>query len=674
MNSPPGRDAPIPELFAANGDPIEVGDLLGQGGEGRVYTLRADAKIAVKVYNRAPNPDKQAKLQAMAALATPAITGIAAWPLATVHDAGGALVGFTMPVVAEHLELHRLYSPAHRKSSFPRANWRFLVQTARNLAAAIDSVHAGGHVIGDLNQKGVLVHPRTALVKLIDCDSFQITAAGRNFPCEVGVPEFTAPELQDKPFAGVVRRADQDDFALALLVFHLLFLGRHPFAGRWLGPGDMPLPQAIREYRFAYSPKAAAAKMAPPPHTLAMSVLPSRLSGLFERAFSAPGAGAAYVPGQTAAYAAGRGRPLAREWMAALDDLQRGLQTCAINAAHIYPAQAGKCPWCEWELATGGVAFIDLAVAAAVADGRFDIGAAWNHILTVSPPGLLAPPRPHTGPIYGVPVAADVLQAWWMYRMSIIGWSAATVVSAIIACTWWWAVGLGTLVIGAGVTALIVAFGKPADAGERQLRLDTLRDAKAKLEALDQAWQDEASGNRFAALLADAVNHREEYISLPGEYRLAQESIERDRPSVQLKEWLESHFISSATMAGLDDQRRATLASFGIETAEDVTEAALAQIPGIGLILKAELLEWRLRLTSRYRFDAAKPVDPQALVKIEQAFTNRRRLLQKSLSDLPATLANEREKTLAARERLAPQIHDALVQLAQAQKDVAVLW
>ena len=36
-----------------------------------------------------------------------------------------------------------------------------------------------------------------------------------------------------------------DRFGLALVVFHLLFMGRHPFAGRYQHADDMPIEQAI---------------------------------------------------------------------------------------------------------------------------------------------------------------------------------------------------------------------------------------------------------------------------------------------------------------------------------------------------------------------------------------------------------------------------------------------
>ena len=53
---------------------------------------------------------------------------------------------------------------------------------------------------------------------------------------------------------GAVRRTPTHTaYGLAVLLFHLLFMGRHPFAGRFHGVGEMPIEKAIAESRFAYA-------------------------------------------------------------------------------------------------------------------------------------------------------------------------------------------------------------------------------------------------------------------------------------------------------------------------------------------------------------------------------------------------------------------------------------
>ena len=66
---------------------------------------------------------------------------------------------------------------------------------AANLCLAVDTVHRVDAVIGDFQERNILVNDTTR-VTLVDCDSMQFTGAdGHQFLCGVGRPEFTAPEL-----------------------------------------------------------------------------------------------------------------------------------------------------------------------------------------------------------------------------------------------------------------------------------------------------------------------------------------------------------------------------------------------------------------------------------------------------------------------------------------------
>src|SRR5262249_9711545 len=206
------------------------------------------------------------KLRWMLQAASATLRQFTAWPTALVTERpGGPVVGFLMPRFSDYQPIHQLYNPAQRLRYFPRADWAFLAAAARNCAAAFEEVHRIGCLVGDINQSNVLVSGK-ALIGLIDCDSFQVQVDGRHFLCEVGVPHYTPPELQHCPFTGLVRTLNHDRFGLAVLVFQLLFMGRHPYAGRYNGPGDPPFEQLIHEFRFAYGRHAVALHMERPPH------------------------------------------------------------------------------------------------------------------------------------------------------------------------------------------------------------------------------------------------------------------------------------------------------------------------------------------------------------------------------------------------------------------------
>jgi hypothetical protein len=234
---------------------------------------------------------------------------------------------------------HHLYNPTSRKLEFPKTTYPMLVRTAANVARAFANVHASGCIVGDVNHSGVLVS-NDATVTLIDCDSFQFSYHGRLYYCGVGVPEFTAPELQGKSLARIHRTANHDNFGLAVLIFYILMMGRHPFAGRYLGTANPPLESAIAEFRFAYSARRNETRMDPPPNVATLSDLPLVLRNAFEHAFGPSGAS-----GQ---------RPTATEWACILDRAEGEVVSCLSSPVHHYFQSARSCPLCRMESAYPG--------------------------------------------------------------------------------------------------------------------------------------------------------------------------------------------------------------------------------------------------------------------------------------------------------------------------------
>jgi DNA-binding helix-hairpin-helix protein with protein kinase domain len=189
-------------------------------------------RSVAKIYARRPDDQTQMKLAAMVQLGTEELASFAAWPQRLLLDPKTRTVlGFLMPRVDGHREIHTLYGPADRKAAFPDASWSFLVRAARNLAAAFDAVHRHGHVIGDVNQGNVVVS-RKATVRLIDC----------------------------------------------------LFMGRHPFAGRH-PDRVLSVEAAIREGLFAFGCEARRRGWEPPPFSLPLEEVTPPVAALFERAF-----------------------------------------------------------------------------------------------------------------------------------------------------------------------------------------------------------------------------------------------------------------------------------------------------------------------------------------------------------------------------------------------------
>ncbi len=174
-------------------------------------------------------------------------------PTELVLDLRRNVVGFLMETF-EGKPIHQLYSPQDRKRAFPDLTYQFLVFVARNLAAAVDALHQHGVVIGDVNQRNILFDPQKGFVRFLDCDSFQVKQDNTTFRCSVGVVDYTPPELQRQNFSKVDRTQNHDHFGVAVLIFHLLFLGRHPYSGVYKLNREPPsLAESISEHLFAYA-------------------------------------------------------------------------------------------------------------------------------------------------------------------------------------------------------------------------------------------------------------------------------------------------------------------------------------------------------------------------------------------------------------------------------------
>jgi len=652
----------VTRLYSGAGHLIEPGKILGRGGEGAVHEIAGRPGFVAKIYHQAVGPDKALKLEGMARQAHPGLLEIAAWPVDVLRvRPDGPVQGFVMPRVNGYREIHSLYGPSHRKRSFPHADWSFLVHAARNLASAFETIHARNNVIGDVNPGNVVVSAQ-ALVKLIDCDSFQIDTGDRLFLCDVGVPQFTAPELQDRPFHGLRRTPEHDAFGLALLCFHLLFMGRHPFAGRYRGKGDMPIERAIKEYRFAFGRQAASRLMEPPPHTLPFDALPRPVADLFERAFTA----SAPAPS----------RPTAREWLLALERLNRELRMCSRNPVHKYPAQSSACPWCALERSSGTAFFVlpqrPAPAGSATGHGDFHFDSAWGRILAVAPLPTEAMPRPAPqAEIVPTPLAEPLrrIQHENLIKAVVVAGIASIAILTRPYLIWLW------------LPLAFVAWSLARNGAVRreyQRRRLALLAARRELMDLRAAWQQRATDRSFVRKLHDLHVLREHYRNLSADLQRDLQRLETDRRQLQLQAFLESHFIDAAQIPGIGVTDRMALESYGIETAADVAPAAIEAVPGFGQRLgrqrAAALLSWRQALEQRFRYDPRQGADPAATADLQHQYAQQRSQIEQELLAGPDELAKIKTEILKQRAQLNIALIRQAMQEAQAQADLRVFY
>lgn len=320
--------------------PVELGECLGQGGEARVFAVKADPTLVAKLYHH-PTPTHADKLAVMIdhPPAQVVVNGqpVIAWPTKRIfgQPATGLVTGFLMPRVTGGVPAAHLHNMKSRLTSHPHFNWRYLVRAAMNLALTFQKVHERGYVVGDVNDQGVLV-TGNAVVALVDCDSFQVRdpRTGRVFRCTVGTSLFTPPELAGCSFATVDRTPTHDLFGLAVLIYQFL-MGCHPFQVKiTASDDDVSIEDCIKRGLYPdIAPGAAQSPVSPP-----LYLLPRSTRALFRAAFGPMMAD----------------RPSASTWTDELWTIDRELRSCARNANHFFPAQLSSCVWCERTAALGG--------------------------------------------------------------------------------------------------------------------------------------------------------------------------------------------------------------------------------------------------------------------------------------------------------------------------------
>jgi len=638
--------------FDSRGSRISLQSRVGIGGEGTVYRVLGRPGIVAKIYTAPVLPMKFAKLTAIVQSGSIELSKIAAWPIDTLHSApGGPVIGYLMPLVEHHKAIHLLYGPKSRKVEFPNVDWNFLVHAATNVSRAVSSVHKFGHVIGDVNGNNLLVSEQ-AIAKFIDCDSFQIRHGDRIFRCEVGVGSHTPPELQSFDLADIDRSPDHDLFGLAVLIFQLLFMGRHPYSGVYLGNEQMPLELAIRQHRFAFGAKAATYKMRPPMNALPFSSLPNGIQSLFERAFSEEAARR-------------RIRPTAQEWVNELTQLGNSLSVCNRNSSHKYPRTSPGCPWCQIETDSKVVLFT-ISISSPNLSPKLDIAKVWAEISAISLNELLPVEL-----VKGHPIPSPSPWASNVGARRIKGLSIITIGVSLAIATAWLVNGLD-LVYMLAVAALAIALNWLSlytIGPQRSQAKNALDESQKRLQISLAKWNQEASTESFNKLKNDLDKKR---VRLDHLAKLRGEKIRlltADKERAQKTRHLDSHLIRNASIQGLGPARLATLQHYGIVTASDVDYRRIIILPGFGETYTNRLVNWRRKVEMSFRFDPHKGLDPAQLQKIENEFSRETNVLGKEIFDGASTLKEVVRNVQERRIQLTPEMIEVITNHRAALED-----
>lgn len=644
-------------LYSASGQQLRLGKELGKGGEGSVFTIEGVNHLVAKVYHKAQDGSKQSKLRHMTTQRDEQLQKYTAWPQDTLHaKVGGPVVGFVMAKVSGMTPIQTLYSPAHRKQEFPERAWDFLVYVARNTAAAFNILHQHGTVLGDVNHGNAYVG-HNAAVTLIDTDSYQIQQGSTLHLCEVGVSHYTPPELQGASFKGLTRTKNHDSFGLALLIFHLLFGGRHPYAGvpQKDGVGDS-LEDNIRQLRFAYSKTASQRFLTAPPNSLSLSLVPPTMANMFEAAFTEDGR---------------RGlRPTAKQWLAELDKLRNSLRKCS-NSMHVFSNHLHACPWCSLE-AQGVVYFLAASVFAASPPGQkpTKIADIWLAITKIQEPESLTVPSSSLfmAQVKGRPLPPGVVgnQVRVFGTMGVI----AGLMSLFVALQ---GPLLPYLVVGAALIAITWQYKTGGYIEERRAREDARASSASMWSKAVDNLKLEADPTQFHRKKDALCQLKTEFDALGSREQKEIAALSQNIEKKQRTRYLEGFFIDRANLPGIGPAKRAALSSFGIETAADVEWNRVRRIKGFGDVLTRTLVDWRKSLERNFRFNPNQAVTQNDINNVRRKVQARGQEIEQQLRAGLTELQQFTTRQDAALRRHLPVVQHAAKQLAQAEADLQAL-
>ncbi len=602
------------QLTDSQGNPIGLGNRIGKGGEGNVYEVDGDTSQVAKIYRKTPLTEEQfCKLDAMVKKKTSSLGKIAAWPESILRDRrGNEPCGLLMPKVDKSRQLHELYGTTNRRLHFPEVRWHHLLLAARNLAAAFHTLHEQGIVVGDVNQGNLMVN-NNYNIRFIDCDSFQIVDGEKTYYCPVGTPHFTPPELQSKKLGGVARTIDHDGFGLAVLIFHLVFVGRHPFAGRFRGEGDLLIEEAIAERRFAFSRDKEETLVEPPPYSLQLSDLPQGLAELFESAFRTGGLN-------------GTPRPTPEQWVEQLDGLMSHRSVCDLDDLHIYYSGLKACPWCRIEEEGGPAFFVKDGGSSFVSDGRLAMLDEKINLLRPIPfPDL--PPSQVTPP-----EAVSLKKTDEKAKIELPDIAAILLVVAAVLCllggvTGYAWVASSLLALGAGG---YLWFSPPGKARRQKLldydtKLGQLRNHMLQV-ARNVSGRHQKRKRQFDNNMTELRKTVQRYLSEGDELK----KVLREQTGSHKNDFLRSHLVRDhlADIPGMTTSMIPMLESYGVESALDVHKLGVYGVPLLSPEMALELLQWRDLVEQQFVFKPEHGVTAADLERAQQAATQRFKISQ----------------------------------------------
>lgn len=382
--------------------------------------------------------------------------------------------------------------------------------------------------------------------------------------------------------------------------------------------------------------------MEPPPGAPPLSFVGPEIAHLFETTFSQ-----VVIKG---------GRPSARDWVAALQKLEKNLKQCTNNWAHWHPLYVSECPWCRME-AQGANPLFSFIMPEAV---TLDVEALWQQLKDLDNLG--------SAPAISLPKVSPSPAALKVGRPKRF----AGPVSLIVA--------LGILIGGCFLSPpLFWVFGVAAAVAYRTMvdRLTNsekverfkkdLSDAEQAFNRANTDWMNRAGDSEYRDAIKKFDSLRTEVKQIPEKRLRLLDQLKHRQRELQLNQFLDKFKIEDARIKGIGPERKRTLESYGIETAKDIVAARINVVPGFGPKMVLRLTNWRRSVEMKFVFDPAKAIDPRDIAKVEQDMLSLRIKTEAAAKSAYIEARQAHARIMAARQSMRPQMDALRAGVAQAR-------
>ena len=640
----------MPTYFDSKGNSYDLNQQIGRGGEGTVFFCPNDLSLVAKIYHASVDEDKAEKLRWMAANKNDGLLKVAAWITDILNDENGKIVGFLMHNVKAK-EIHELYSLKSRRIHFPEANWQFLIHAAANVARAFYVLHKSEHIMGDVNH-GNCVVLADGTVKLIDCDSYSIKTDKMRYPCDVGVATHLAPELQGADLSETERKETHDNFGLAVIIFQLLFLGRHPFAGNYLGAEDKSLEDCIREYRFAYGDNTEFTNVKQPPGTLSLSQITPRLATMFERAFLT------------------NDRPEPWEWIEALEDLSSSLKQCAVHIGHHYFNALLACPWCEIEAKTGLMLFPFISSGQPIGEDGFNVFTVEKLLASLDIPNNL-PAKPFKSTVFLPSPSEDAQELRIASQKRFIG-IALLQFFIVLFLTGVAGAGVGFFIGAILLVGFLVTFHN-SDKSNKDYYEEQLSDARRDWNNLENDWDKNVIATDLNDDLELVRKKVSEHQSLQQKSRNKIKRLNDEVFQYKLNSHLASFKLADLKIKGIEAKHREIFQKLELRTAADISANRLKPLLAIDDKTRKTLVKWRKSLETLFEFKPETELPVADKTRFEIEFIEQRRKIEKEIEQLLVSLRSGAIMLRQNQKMLVAKAETFAQKLMQAESDIGAI-